>query len=119
MGGRGASSGLNINQGNKVKISLPQLTGSEKQVRWANEIRENAINTINANIETARKRMREYPSLSKRYSEDIESFSEIGNQLKAVLEKVTSAEQIINKRHIFEGSRIINEAKKLKERKKR
>ena len=89
MGGRGASSGLNINQGNKVKISLPQLTGSEKQVRWANEIRENAINTINANIETARKRMREYPSLSKRYSEDIESFSEIGNQLKAVLEKVT------------------------------
>lgn len=45
MGGRGARGGTG---GNKIKSKLPNLEGSEKQISWANEIRNNVIEIIEA-----------------------------------------------------------------------
>lgn len=45
MGGRGTIGGKG---GNKIKSKLPNLVGSEKQIKWANEIRNNVIEIINA-----------------------------------------------------------------------
>ncbi len=40
MGGRGAIAGAG---GNNLKSKLPELTGSEKQIKWATDIRNNYI----------------------------------------------------------------------------
>ena len=65
MGGRGASSGGYNAKANSLvrnvrneKAKIPtihasgNLTGSEKQVKWANEIRSNAVKSINDSIKS-------------------------------------------------------------------
>lgn len=119
MGGRGGASGLSA-KNHKISFKgLPTLKGSEKQVQWAEQIRNNAIDTINRNIDLANERIKKYPSAQKIYQNQIESLQEIGKQLKEVLLKVSNASQIIEKRHIFESSRILDEASKIEQRKKK
>lgn len=48
MGGRGASSGAVISP--VSKSGLPKLTGSEKQVSWANDIRNRYVDLLNEYI---------------------------------------------------------------------
>lgn len=119
MGGRGGTSGLS-SKNQKISFKgLPTLKGSEKQVKWAEQIRNNAIDTINRNIDLANERIKKYPSAQKKYQNEIESLQEIGKQLKEVLLKVSNASQIIEKRHIFDSSRILDEASKIEQRKKK
>ena len=54
--GRGSGSG---SSGGGKGRTYPNLTGSEKQVAWANDIRQKAINTAGANIEAANRRLAE------------------------------------------------------------
>lgn len=49
MGGRGSAF---IGSNSSSAKKLPELNGSEKQIKWANDIRESVINTIDANIKT-------------------------------------------------------------------
>nr|DAL64440.1 MAG TPA_asm: hypothetical protein [Caudoviricetes sp.] len=119
MGGRGGASGLSTKNQKISFKGLPTLKGSEKQVKWAEQIRDNAINTVNRNIDLANERIKKYPSAQKKYQNEIESLQEIGKQLKEVLLKVSNASQIIEKRHIFESSRILDEASKIEQRKKK
>ena len=119
MGGRGGASGLSAKNQKISPKGLPTLNGSEKQVQWAEQIRKNAIDTINKNIDLANERIKKYPSNQKNYQSDIESLQEIGKQLKEVLSKISNASQIIEKRNIFESSRILDEVSKIKQRKKK
>nr|DAY85782.1 MAG TPA: hypothetical protein [Caudoviricetes sp.] len=119
MGGRGGASGLSAKNQKISFKGLPTLKGSEKQVKWAEQIRNNAIDTINRNIDLANERIKKYPSAQKKYQNEIESLQEIGKQLKEVLLKVSNASQIIEKRHIFDSSRILDEASKIEQRKKK
>lgn len=119
MGGRGGASGLSAKNQKISFKGLPTLKGSEKQVKWAEQIRNNAIDTINRNIDLANEKIKKYPSAQKIYQNQIESLQEIGKQLKEVLLKVSNASQIIEKRHIFDSSRILDEASKIEQRKKK
>lgn len=119
MSGRGGTSGLSFKNQKISFKGLPTLKGSEKQVKWAEQIRNNAIDTINRNIDLANERIKKYPSAQKKYQNEIESLQEIGKQLKEVLLKVSNASQIIEKRHIFDSSRILDEASKVEQRKKK
>ena len=87
MGGRGGTSGLSAKNQKISFKGLPTLKGSEKQVKWAEQIRNNAIDTINKNIDLANERIKKYPSAQKKYQNEIESLQEIGKQLKEVLLK--------------------------------
>lgn len=54
MGGRGSSSGKVARNEKEIKIrsdNLPELTGLEKQVAWANKIRDDYINLLNKALE--------------------------------------------------------------------
>lgn len=44
MGGRGGSSGLSNNRNNTPK--MPQLQGTEKQVKWAEDLRQKGIKEL-------------------------------------------------------------------------
>lgn len=104
MGGRGANSGLEKQKSQKIDFSgLPDLQGTEKQIAWAEDIRRNAINTINNNIERMEK---ENPKL---FRYDIEAFKEIGESLRKVLTQPQGAKAslIIEKRSMFSGDRIL------------
>lgn len=116
MGGRGGSSGF----GHGLKASgLPKLEGSEKQIQWAEQIRQDAINAINGNIALNKKRLKEYPGTEKIYKPQIEAYQEIGRQLNNALNQITSAAQLIDRRNVFDPSRIIKEATKMAEKKRR
>lgn len=109
MGGRGGSSGLS-SSGNSGLIDtsqMPKLTGSEKQVKWAEQIRDDAIGTVNANIKLAKERMDKVSGSSKKvYEETIDAYKEVGRQLKEELQKITSASTMIDRRNSFSGNRI-------------
>lgn len=121
MGGRGGSSGLNSASGRtksqKVDFSgLPELQGSEKQVKWAEQIRSNVINTINNNIE----RMEKSENRSY-YKPSIDAFKEIGEKVNAMLRQPpgVKASNIIDKRNsALDVDRILSMVHDL-ERKKR
>lgn len=121
MGGRGGSSGLSPGnapaKSQKVDFSsLPELQGSEKQVKWAEQIRSNVINTINNNIERMEKsENRDY------YKPSIEAFKEIGEKVNAMLRQPpgVKASNIIDKRNsALDVDRILSMVHDL-ERKKR
>lgn len=65
MGGRGGASGLSAKNQKISFKGLPTLKGSEKQVKWAEQIRNNAIDTINRNIDLANERIRSIQTLKK------------------------------------------------------
>ena len=88
------------------KESLPKLTGTEKQIAWANQIRERAVDTINHNIviwDNRRTGDKDYD-----IDDTIEAYKEVGNQLKKVFDQITSASQIIDKRYSITSSRILS-----------
>lgn len=46
MGSHGGSRSGSSGGGGASKMTLPKLSGSEKQVKWANSIRQNYVDTI-------------------------------------------------------------------------
>lgn len=117
MGGRGGSSGLSPSSKSGLidASQMPKLTGSEKQIKWAEQIRENAINTVNKNIELAIERNKQYGKQTQIYADQIESYNHIGKQLGEELKKIDSASVLINRRDTFSGQRINMLAQKLEE----
>lgn len=120
MGGRGGSSGLSGGSSGLISASsMPKLTGSEKQVKWAEQIRDNAIDTVNSNIKLANERYRKYKSDT--YLNTLNAYKQIGNQLGTALNNIISASNLIDRRDTFSPSRINNLANRIEEelRKKR
>lgn len=119
MGGRGSSSGIPARR-NVINISdMPKLTGSEKQIKWAEQIRDDAIGTVNGNIRTYEERIRKYPESKTIFESRIKAYEEVGRQLNEVLQKITSASQIIDKREYLSGSYINQAADKIEEMQKK
>lgn len=123
MGGRGGSSGLGSKGSGRIKSQkvdfsgLPELQGSEKQVKWAEQIRSNVINTINNNIERMEKsENRDY------YKPSIEAFKEIGEKVNAMLRQPPGAKaaNIIDRRNsTFDVDRVLSMVHDLAEKKRK
>lgn len=96
----------NDGQFRKVDFSgMPNLTGSEKQIKWAESIRNGAIETVNGNIELFSERIKQYGNIDL-YVDTINAYRHIGKQLSDTLKNITSASKIIDKRDMFSFSRI-------------
>lgn len=105
MGGRGGSSGLRGGSSGLINVSsMPKLSGSEKQVKWAEQIRNNAINSVNSNIKLANERYEKYKTDS--YLDTANAYKQIANQLDSTLNNITSASILIDKRNTFSPNRI-------------
>ena len=117
MGGRGGNSGMSNGYGNyRVNASsMPKLSGSEKQVSWANQIRESAINTVNKNIERALNEEKR-SGVNGLFRNKIKAFEEIGRQLEGGFKGKTSASWIIENRGQFSSSRILRIANEMAQR---
>jgi len=106
------------NKSQKIDFSgLPELQGSEKQVKWAEELRSNVINTINNNIERMEKsENKEY------YQPEIEAFKEIGEKVNTMLRQPQGAKaaNIIDRRHdAFNTRKILSMVDDLADKKRR
>lgn len=105
MGGRGSSFQTSNNVFTERKF--PELTGSEKQIKWANDIRDSALDTIELNIKSSRDYL-------KRFKNDFDSQVKVDLYESAretylkKLRSVTSAKDIIDNRHLYDGQRIVN-----------
>lgn len=109
MGGRGSSSGSGTK---KANVKLPDLHGSEKQIAWANQIREEAIKTVEMNIERARKQLKQ-TKMESMFGPEIEAYRQVGKNLYEALLKTADASVIIDKRHIISGETVVKEAARL------
>ena len=104
MGGRGSSFQTSNNVFTERKF--PELTGSEKQIKWANDIRDSALDITEANIESNRNYL-------KRFKNDFDAKVKLDlyeSARRAYLEKlrsVTSAKEIIDNRHLYDVRMIV------------
>ena len=90
----------------KWEMKKMDLTGSEKQIRWATEIVADIYATANANVKRAH-------DLSWPHADKLEEgFDKIISQLEAFLSRVDQAGVIITQREKFSGERILNLANK-------
>ena len=105
MGGRGSSSGISNNRFSAR--NFPELSGSEKQVKWANDIRNSALDTIEENIKSQRDYLRRFKNdFDAQVKLDLyESARE--TYLKK-LRSVTSAKEIIDTRRLYDGRMIFD-----------
>ena len=112
MGGRGSSSGGGGGGGSAASAKMPKLSGSPKQIAWADEIRSsalantdllvkragegpNGLNAITANMVTGEK-------VSKKSAETVRA------EVVDTFQATTSASAIINARNQFTYSAIEN-----------
>ena len=82
------------------------LTGSEKQIRWATEIVADVYATVNSNIKLAHDNQWPHPEKWE------EAFDGIISQLEAFLSRVDQAGDIISCRDRFDPNRILSFANK-------
>lgn len=122
MGGRGSSSGGG--GGGKGSVKMPELSGSEKQVAWAESIRGNAIKAADDYVSYREKMATYLPASSYGKSSpklrdalyDSEatpqSTREAATQFKETLSTVTSASKIIDRRSFLSQSSVTDAIKK-------
>lgn len=116
MGGRGGSSGLSAKGGN---VKFPELQGSEKQVEWANRIRQDAMDVINYQIQWHKDTIPQRPYDKDYLEASLESYKEIKKSISDTFSSVNEASKIIDKRNMFSQSRIQDIAKKAADQKAR
>ena len=112
MGGRGGSSGLSGG-------SLPKLEGSEKQVKWAEQIREDALGVIDRQIKWYKDEMPNRPHDKDFMQASLESYKEIKKSITDTFSKTKEASKIIDNRSKFSPARIQDIARKAAEEKAR
>lgn len=103
MGGRGGASGFQ----SKQSRNFPNLTGSEKQIKWAEDIRNGLIDSIDAAIKSNRDYLKRFPNdFESRVKLDLFSDAKTGflNQLN----NIESAKEIIDKRNIYNPQRVVD-----------
>ena len=76
------------------------MKGTEKQIKWAEDIMNNALNTVNANIE--------HSKTSDALLTRLQVYEEIKKMLEESFSQVTEASQLINARDRFDPRRINN-----------
>lgn len=96
MGGRGSGGLISSSKKSKNAIDqkMPQLQGSDKQVSWANTIREYMLSYADTVVKNARKN--DSPSI---YYPSVEGAEFARDALVKEIKNVTSASTIIDKRN--------------------
>lgn len=82
-----------------------QLKGTEKQVAWANEIRDSAVNTITRNIELCKERNKKHPDMC---AVELQVWLELKEALFAKIKNIDSAAEIIDMRYRLDPRRILD-----------
>lgn len=113
MGGRGGSSSRS---GGGGRASLPTLSGSERQIKWANDIRDEALTSASFIVRDAGSKLGLYapnsvPAVS------VSAAKEMRKQLIEGLSKVTSASKIIDNRNSLSYDSLLRIAGSLQNRK--
>ena len=101
MGGRGSSSGMS---GGRGWGSQPNLSGSDKQVKWANDIRENIKNSIDFNIRSASEHYERTNITSSMIKRDL--YRDAKKELKPILSKTDKASEIISMRDRLDPGKL-------------
>lgn len=107
MGGRG-SSGTGGGGGKAVNAKMPELTGSAKQVAWAESIRHDALSAVDRLSSNYRSMQARAPASDKNFAEDtlgynLKDAASIRMQVVSNFQNITSASQIIDLRRNFNG----------------
>lgn len=108
MGGRG-SSGTGGGGGKAVNAKMPELTGSAKQVEWAESIRHDALSAVdrlfnNYNRINDQVKHRKGDTLAEdTLGYTLKDAAVIKSQVVSEFQKITSASTIINLRRNFNG----------------
>ncbi len=116
MGGRGGSSGIAPKGGN---ANFPQLQGSEKQVKWAEQIRKDAMDVIDRQIKWYKEELPKRPYDKDYMQASFESYQEIKKAVIDTFSGTKEASKIIDSRNKFSPARIYDIAKKSAEEKVR
>lgn len=80
------------------------LKGTEKQIAWATDLINNAMNTIEKNLENAKNGKDFYAKYN------VQAFSELKASLEKVIAKLETAEQVIDNRKVLDPSQILHKA---------
>lgn len=102
MGGRGSTSG--IPKTLKFKASVANLSGSDKQKKWAQNIINDALNTINANIELITYGRGKGQSGAE---EKVELYKSVAQKIIEQVHNAKSASQIIDSREGIDPDVIV------------
>lgn len=84
---------------------MKELKGTEKQIKWADDIRTSAINHCDINIKFAKENLEKNPNVEI-YKDNIEFYTMAKNQLVEMFDKIEDAGEIINRREFFTADRI-------------
>lgn len=105
MGGRGSSGGGKGGGGGKaVDAKMPELTGSAKQVSWAEDIRHNALANADSLVSQASDEYGlDFPGGGRVSSA---SAKQVRSDIVNVFQQVSSASAIIDKRGAFSMNQI-------------
>ena len=85
----------------KMEEKMKDLIGTEKQVAWAESIRDNAVNTLNGNVRIYTERLEKHGKLFKI---DLEVWTELRNMVVSQIKDIESAAKIIDIRHNLDPS---------------
>lgn len=96
MGGRGSSGGVGGIGGNQSAIvaKMPALKGSEKQIKWASEIREQVLKSADLVVKNAEKR----GGYTDVYNPSIQGTKFARKSIIEQVQKVESASEFISNR---------------------
>lgn len=120
MGGRGSGGGRGSRGGggSAASAKMPTLSGSSKQVSWANDIRSNALSSLDANVRNAEKN-RSLGIAPDGLHPSVESAKEIRSAIVKAFQSQTSAKSFIDSRGNFTQKAFNNAAIDLDVMKKR
>lgn len=105
MGGRGSSSGMNNNRFSAR--NFPDLSGSQKQVKWANDIRDSALDIIEGNIRANRDYLRRFRNNFDAQVK-LDLYEGARETYLKQLRSVTNAKEIIDRRNAYNPQMIVD-----------
>lgn len=97
---------------------MKQLKGSEKQIAWAEKIRNGAMETCEINIKLAKEKIERYPGVAD-FEYDLKAFENLKNQFESLFDDLEDASKIIDKRDVLSSNHVIYMAGKIREEMKR
>ncbi len=86
------------------------MKGTEKQIKWAEDIKEAAYGTVNGNIELLQERLNKYPNWDSLKNE-IKGYEKVREVLDMFFNQIAEASQVIDKRFMPEGEALVNQAR--------
>lgn len=112
MGGRGSASGAGnrVGRANKESFytmaqneSYPQLTGSEKQIKWANDIRNDLLEYVDHMVENVDKAQKGEDWRVGDRAPSLDAAIQVRKDVINEMKQVTSAGQIIDARESLQS----------------